>query len=199
MSKEIGKKEKDAACKILFEEQYLDEIQKMLNAEIEERELPEKSLHIISDATYSLCIYEPDYPMAGGISKDPKRNTTIINFKVSNVKNEDVIDLKISYDQYDYICKVKEWAFESVKEPQALSGFVNARMKLGNEEFIPLLRECVDYSVRNYNSKATKFGCCSRFKECSAAGKCTHPNKLYSRACYYRILHLDNGEVLYGN
>ncbi len=41
------------------------------------------------------------------------------------------------------------------------------------------------------------FGCCSKFKECSIAGKCQHDDFIYaSAACQYKK-HLDNGEVFY--
>lgn len=41
------------------------------------------------------------------------------------------------------------------------------------------------------------FGCCSKFKECSIAGKCLHDDFIYaSAACQYKK-HLDSGEVFY--
>lgn len=40
------------------------------------------------------------------------------------------------------------------------------------------------------------FGCCSRYKECSQAGKCIHPDILYATACMYKK-NLDNGKIFY--
>ncbi|MBQ8574790.1 MAG: hypothetical protein IJ447_01935 [Clostridia bacterium] len=40
------------------------------------------------------------------------------------------------------------------------------------------------------------FGCCSRYKECSNAGKCIHPDILYATACMYKK-NLDEGKVFY--
>ena len=42
-----------------------------------------------------------------------------------------------------------------------------------------------------------KFGCCSRYRECSAAGKCLHDDTLYSSACEYRR-NLEKGLIFYG-
>ena len=41
------------------------------------------------------------------------------------------------------------------------------------------------------------FGCCSRYRECSDAGKCVNPNEELSAHCVYRN-HLNNGRVFYG-
>lgn len=43
------------------------------------------------------------------------------------------------------------------------------------------------------------FGCCSKYKECSDAGKCLHDDIFYaSAACQYKH-HLDSGEIFYGH
>lgn len=41
------------------------------------------------------------------------------------------------------------------------------------------------------------FGCCDKYLECSNAGKCIHPNKLYASACTYRQ-RLAEGKIFYG-
>lgn len=41
-----------------------------------------------------------------------------------------------------------------------------------------------------------RFGCCSRYELCSAAGKCLHDDLLYSSACEYRR-NLEAGKVFY--
>ena len=41
-----------------------------------------------------------------------------------------------------------------------------------------------------------KFGCCHRYKECSDAGKCLHPNQFYARACWYRK-NLEAGNIFF--
>lgn len=43
-----------------------------------------------------------------------------------------------------------------------------------------------------------RFGCCSRYLECSDAKKCVHKDIFYaSAACQYKS-HLDKGEIFYG-
>lgn len=40
----------------------------------------------------------------------------------------------------------------------------------------------------------SRFGCCGRYKECSSAGRCVHPDIFYAAAaCEYKR-HLDSGE-----
>ncbi len=41
-----------------------------------------------------------------------------------------------------------------------------------------------------------KFGCCHRYKECSAERRCIHPDQFYSKACWYRK-NLENGKVFF--
>lgn len=42
-----------------------------------------------------------------------------------------------------------------------------------------------------------EFDCCSRFRECSNALKCTHPDKEFALKCGYRK-NLKNGKIFYG-
>lgn len=44
--------------------------------------------------------------------------------------------------------------------------------------------------------KSERFDCCSRYKECSAAGKCVHPDKIYATSCGYRK-NLLKGKIFY--
>ena len=60
-----------------------------------------------------------------------------------------------------------------------------------------VLRQNVEYALDNYTSKASSFGCCSMFIECSDAKRCIHENKLYSKACAYRK-NLEAGRIFYG-
>lgn len=46
-------------------------------------------------------------------------------------------------------------------------------------------------------SSADTFGCCSRYRQCSDAGKCLIPEKSYSVNCLYRK-SLENGKIFYG-
>lgn len=59
--------------------------------------------------------------------------------------------------------------------------------------------ECISKLIQSYVETfepSEKFGCCHRFKECSAEGKCLHPNLFYAKACWYRK-NLESGKVFY--
>ena len=42
-----------------------------------------------------------------------------------------------------------------------------------------------------------RFGCCSRYEQCSDAKKCIHPDSILSQACAYRR-NLEKGKIFYG-
>lgn len=41
------------------------------------------------------------------------------------------------------------------------------------------------------------FGCCSRYRECSASGKCIHADEKWAQGCQYKI-NLEAGRIFYG-
>lgn len=65
-----------------------------------------------------------------------------------------------------------------------------------SDDFINCLMECMRFGINNYIPKAAGFACCSRYKECSDAKKCIHPNRLYAKACQYRK-NLEEGNIFY--
>lgn len=46
-------------------------------------------------------------------------------------------------------------------------------------------------------SSTDRFGCCSRYLECSDAKKCVNSNQILARGCVYR-LNLIDGKIFYG-
>lgn len=58
------------------------------------------------------------------------------------------------------------------------------------ELFTQLTRETIDRYPKEWD-------CCSRFKECSDAKRCVHPDKAFSLGCGYRKI-LNSGKVFYG-
>lgn len=58
-----------------------------------------------------------------------------------------------------------------------------------------VIQQLIDLFVKGYEP-AEKFGCCHRYKECSDAKKCTHPDQFYARACWYRK-NLESGKIFY--
>lgn len=64
-----------------------------------------------------------------------------------------------------------------------------------NEEAVQFIKSVAIYYVDNFEP-SDKFGCCSKYKECSNAKKCLHENLFYSKACWYRK-NLESGNILY--
>ena len=64
-----------------------------------------------------------------------------------------------------------------------------------NAEIEKFIEDTITYYVENFKP-SVKFGCCHRYKECSDAKKCLHPDKFYARACYYKE-NLENGKIFY--
>lgn len=75
---------------------------------------------------------------------------------------------------------------------------VNHNLKPKPEPRITVPKEDESLTVVFYASLSNKkFGCCSRFRECSEAGMCVIPDRDYSFSCEYRK-KLYSGEILYG-
>lgn len=65
-----------------------------------------------------------------------------------------------------------------------------------NDVYLDFIDSAINFSLKNYISASDKFGCCGRYKECSDANMCIHPNKLYATSCEYRK-HLEAGNIFY--
>lgn len=173
-------------------------IQDMLDEMVHVLELPEKSLYlsknvgrISNDVTsYSVCIYEPEYPKLPDRKLDQTRNSVVMNIKE---KNEQLV-LIMSLNQYQ---SVKYDEVVETKISKSDSKNIQIFMDKNCEELIEYIRLHTEYRIKNYKSKASTFGCCSKFNECSDAKHCVHENRLYSMACSYRK-HLDEGRIFYG-
>lgn len=64
-----------------------------------------------------------------------------------------------------------------------------------DENTIIFIKSVVKYYVETFEP-SDKFGCCSKYKECSEAKKCLHNDKFYSRACWYKK-NLEAGKIFY--
>lgn len=64
-----------------------------------------------------------------------------------------------------------------------------------DEEAIQFIKSVAIYYVDHFEP-SDKFGCCSKYKECSDANKCLHENLFYSRACWYRK-NLEDNKIFY--
>ena len=177
---------------------WKDSIQKMLDEMVVEYELPEQSLYLKANTgrtsenitSYSVSIYEPEYP-SNKRSKVITKNQTVLNIR----ERRDAIELIIGKTQFGDIDAPPEDA--QVKLLQSDNDNVHVIFAKGSLELVSYIKANTKYSLANYESKASSFGCCSMFNECSDAKKCVHENKLYSKACMYRR-HLDDGRIFYG-
>ena len=66
----------------------------------------------------------------------------------------------------------------------------------GENNFNTFVHDILDYSVNTFEP-SDKFGCCSKYIECSNAKKCLHENLFYAKACFYRK-NLESGKIFYG-
>lgn len=80
--------------------------------------------------------------------------------------------------------------YESVAQPE---DFV--KIDLIKNDFKDFFETILNYTIKNY-FPSHKFGCCSKYKECSKAGQCLHEDKFYAKGCYYRR-NLEQGKVFY--
>lgn len=64
-----------------------------------------------------------------------------------------------------------------------------------DEEITAYLHDLIQSYVNQFEP-SDKFGCCHRYRECSSAGKCIHPDQFYSKACWYRK-NLEDGRIFY--
>lgn len=173
-------------------------IQEMLDSMVVEKELPEKSLYLMTNygrdgqkiTSYSICIYEPDYPLPPNGKRDPTRNSAVLNIKESKER----LELLVSTSTFSDVGEPEGAEIKTLKSDTAN---VHVFLSKKAESLVPFIKEIIEYELANYVSKAASFGCCSRFIECSDAKHCVHENKLYSKACMYRT-NLDAGRIFYG-
>lgn len=64
-----------------------------------------------------------------------------------------------------------------------------------DEKALQFIKSVAIYYVENFEP-SDKFGCCSKYEECSDAQKCVHSNLFYSKACWYRK-NLESGKIFY--
>lgn len=177
---------------------WQESVKEMLNQIIKAEELPNNSLYLMANygrvlegyiTSYSVCIYEPNYP-EDGVLRDATRNSIILNIK----ENKSKLEMIISNTRYEAIGGI-EGAIE--KRIASDSGNVHLLVDNNSELIVPYLKKLTLFALKHYSSKASSFGCCSSFVECSDAKKCIHENKLYAKACMYRQ-NLEANRIFYG-
>ncbi len=165
-------------------ESWKRDVSSVLDDIASREELLEKSIFLKDNinkdgklTSYSICLYEPDYPP---LQEGVHGGQSIVTFK------EDGDSFIFSLPD------IKEMALPEGVECLKSS----ARVLKDSPLFLDLVRFVVDYRIRHYKS-ASKFSCCSRFLECSDKKKCIHPNRLYATGCEYRK-NLESGRIFFG-
>ena len=196
------------------ERNWQEEISSLCDRLVQFHELPKNSLYLaknmgregkIADkrdtvVSYSICIYEPEYPEVSSTEKDPSRNTVIMNIKI--------VELKTKANRFEVLVRDTSTDFVGMIPGMKDSGpvsktyfrkftFDESQLCKVLDGWLDYIEKLVEYELRTYVSKATRFACCSHFVECSDAKKCVHKNKLYACACFYKA-NLDAGKIFYG-
>ncbi|MCR5145153.1 MAG: 3'-5' exoribonuclease [Lachnospiraceae bacterium] len=182
-------------------------VRNMLGTLEEMYELPKNSLWLSDNysiknpdniISHSVCIWEPDYPNQGGGHQEV--NKTVMTIYLSNVQSRpNDIDLYIRDFQYKELedkCPQDAVVLTQTKSDLD-TGTIRVRFNNSSETLKEFIKEHTIYCIKNYESKAGGFGCCSKYEQCSNAKRCLHENKLYSKACAYRK-NLEMGRIFYG-
>ncbi len=156
-----------------------DQIDRSLKELEKELELPDNSLGIqINEKSYSVSICEPDYPDAGNALR---RSAIVFNIEEKVTRNGGY--LRVIPRLPDILTTIEipgDAEFCDSKNDKYL------KIDPASPNLVSYIIEGMKRAVQNYSPKASSFACCARYEECSEAGKCLHPNKLYAKACAYR-------------
>ncbi len=190
-------------------DQWKYEVRDMLEDLIQEYELPAGSVYMKDNfgqksterdvpISYTVCIWEPDYPPIPNEKPGQNKNVLTISSGKGKLHGDELILSVREIQEGDLHMFLPE---DAELSPQTKtdkdSGFVKIYIKRSSPNLAEYIRRNAIYCIRGYVSKATRFGCCSKFVQCSDARKCLHENKLYSKACMYRD-NLDQGRIFYG-
>ena len=202
--------EKDAETEVTILEQsdWTNNITDMLDSVTKELHLPEGSLCFDANKgkkgeyegkiiSYSIYIWEPDYPKTETV---PECNMKIVSIVPSKVKSRPGdLDISISASQ--------ETALHSFLPPDAIvlsqnrvdynDTIATVRIDKNSPYLTEYIKQNTLFCINNYVSKAASFGCCSLYEKCSDSKRCLHSNLLYSKACAYRG-NLEKGLIFYG-
>lgn len=185
---------------------WVRRVRSMLETLEMELELPKDSLWLSDNKSqknqnqiisYSVCIWEPSYP---AINESKGMNRIVMTITPSTASNRpEDIDLSIRNSQVENLSRfLPEDAILLDRTKSDLDTETQRiRFNKSASTLIDYVRVNVEYCVDRYESKAARFGCCSRFIECSDRKKCVHENRLYSKACSYRE-NLEKGQIFYG-
>ncbi len=170
-------------------------VQQVINEAIAEKELYKKSIYLSPNmnkdgriSSFSICLWEKDYPDFSSENTQPDKNFVVINIKDPALQSRPDTLRLMTMDL-------------GVKLPPDIEFVDNVTpywiIKKDSIYLRDYIKRLIIYSVDNYNPKVDTFGCCAKYNECSNAGRCLHENLLYSKACAYRK-NLEAGLIFYG-
>ncbi len=188
---------------------WKQEVRKMLSELIDQYQLPKGSLYL-SDSysqtgklegqliSHSVYIWEPVYPPRQ--DEKPGQNRLVLTVFPSKAQSRaHDLDLMIREPQENDLrnCLPNDAIILKRIKSDIDTGMTRIRMRDDSVNLPGYIKENTIYCLDRYESKANRFGCCSRFEQCSEQGECIHPNRLYSSACMYRE-NLEQGRIFYG-
>ena len=180
---------------------FYSNVQNMIDDIILKLSLPKNSLYLYQniskkgknmgkETSKSICIFEPEYPPRKRSKEENGKNFVVLKISIDDKKE---VSLYIRKSQY---AKINIPGSENIKTSKVDSVFQRVIFGIEDDMIYDYIRENVLYCLANYES-SNKFGCCSKFIECSDARECVHENKIYSMGCMYRK-NLDAGRIFYG-
>ena len=123
-----------------------------------------------------------------------KKSQLVMNYCFKKFKGETIRyhSFAVKKSVIDFITIPENAEIRDV-ESNELNTYIN--FQTFDENTMNFIKSVVEYYVIHFEPK-DKFGCCSKYKECSVTGECVHDNKFYSKACWYRK-NLESGNIFY--
>lgn len=136
-------------------------------------------------------------------------NMSSTNFKVKQLKDDktksitlgNVLVCKIKMLKNGYKVVLKKKLVEDYDKESANIKFDDNKniaeiyFKNKSQDFYDIIEIALYDAVKTYQPE-NRFGCCSRYLDCSKMKKCLHPDLLYSKGCWYRQ-NIEKGIIFY--
>lgn len=116
----------------------------------------------------------------------------VLNYSIKSPTQKSYFCFEVPNALIDKI-SIPETAEIKTTKSNTIHTFLNFREQ--DTEIEKFIEDAIIYYVETFKP-SERFGCCHRYKECSDAKKCLHPDQFYSKACWYRE-NLENGKIFY--
>lgn len=109
----------------------------------------------------------------------------------------------VNFSGYIFFSKTHESSFAEFFSPNQIT-YVDTFIRFDLDTFFAAVSACEDLrkllnNIYLSSFSFSKFGCCSRYKECSDAKMCVHPDILYAAgACQYKR-NINAGHIFYSS